>query len=245
VTLARATDLAFRGRLAAAERLLDDIEHSSHEIVWLRAYLASARGDFARAQRLARGILRSTSARADLKARSAVTLGSALRQSDRHADARVVERAALRRVAGDELRAHLRIGLAADAVGLGRLADVDANLAAVPRTGRDWRVRVRLGWVRCERELLAGRPAAAVRHARAAGALAAKNRAARHEAKSSLFLGAALLDVVARDPGRADLIREARRALRRALTLAERTGARPIAAVAGDLLRRLGRPRRG
>jgi hypothetical protein len=245
VTLERATRLAFRGRLAEADRLLESADPSDLDVVWLRAYVGAARGDFASAERRTRGILRSSRASTAIKARAAVTLGSVLRQQDRHAEARIVEAAALRRTRGDERRAHLLIGLAADAVGLGTLADVDANLARVPRAGRDWRVRVRLGWVRCERELLAGRPLAGVRYARAAAALAARHGAVRHEAKSHLFLGAALLDVIRRDPRRSGLTPHARRALRRAQTLAKRAGARPIARVAGDLLAAIGRPRRG
>ena len=245
MSLERATDLAFRGRLAKAEGVLSGAEPSDLDAAWLRAYGASARGDFSKAERLTRRILRSSRAPVPLKARAAVTLGSVLRQRDRHAEARIVEGAALRRTRGEEFRAHLLIGLAADAVGLGRLREVDTNLGRVPRAGRDWRVRVRLAWVRCERELLAGRPAAAVRHARAAAALATRHRAVRHQAKSYLFLGAALLDEVERFPRRAALTREARRALRRAQTLAEGAGARPIATVAGDLLARIGRGKRG
>ena len=245
MTLDRATDLAFRGRLANAEKLLAGAAPADLDARWLRAYVAAARGDYSKAEHLTRGILRSSRAPIPLKARAAVTLGSVLRQKEKHAEARVVEGAALRRTRGDEFRAHLLIGLAADAVGLGRLREVDANLRRVPRAGRDWRVRVRLGWVRCERELLAERPAAAARHARAAAAVAARHRAVRHEAKSHLFLGSALLAVIERSPRHDALTREARRALRRAQTLAEGTGARPVAAVAGDLLGRIGRGKRG
>lgn len=244
MTLAQAADLAFLGRFSDADHLLAH-EPPVPEAVWLRSYVAAAQGDFARADRLAREILDTPPASAASKARAAATLGSVLRQRDRHAEARVVEEKVLPRAPSSELRAHLLIGLAADAVGLGDLAEVDDTLRRVPRAGRDWRVRVRLAWVRCERELLVGRPGAAVRHARDAADLAARHRAVRHVAKSHLFLGAALLEVLRRDPTRPDLTREARRALRRAHALATRIGARPIAAVATDLLGRLGRASRG
>ena len=244
MSLARATEFAFRGRLADAARLLDSLDASASDTIWLRAYLAAARGDFARAERLAREVIRAPRASTETKARAAITLGSVLRQGDRHTEARVVDAAALRTARGDDLRAHLLIGLAADAVGLGRLADVDAALGRLPSSARDWRVRVRLRWVRCERELLAGRPGAAAGHARAAVALATRYRAARHEAKSHLFLGAALLVAATRRPRREDLVREAERSLRRSRSVADRIGARPIAAVASDLLGRSGRAKR-
>jgi hypothetical protein len=203
----------------------------------LRAYLAAALGDFAEAERLARRTLRSTRLDPASAVRASVTLGSVLRQTGRHAAARVVESAALRRARRPEDRAHLLIGLAADAVGLGDLAAVNAALRTVPAT-RQWRVRVRLAWVRSERELLAGRPEAAARHARAAVVLSEREHAARHTAKSHLFLGAALLDAAQRRSTKAGL-REARRSLRRARSVALRIGAGPIAAVADDLLARV------
>ena len=242
MTLERATDLAFRGRLAAAARALEKQDPPDPGVRWLRAYIASARGDFAPADRIAREILRAPGVTASTRARTATTLGSILRQTERHAEGRDVERNALRSAKDPEQRAHLLIGLAADAVGLGRLADVDTALRRVPAT-RDWRVLVRLRWVRCERELLAGRPGAAARHAREALAIATEERAARHEAKSQLFLGAALREQARGESG--DLSREAARSLRRAHVIARRIGARPIAAVAADLLRRLGSPPRG
>lgn len=236
MSLERAADHAFHGRLRTAARLLDRGDPDDAGTTWLGSYLAAARGDFAVAERLAERVLRSGRPDPAWAARAAVTLGSVLRQTDRHAPARLVEAAALRRARTVEDRAHLLIGLAADAVGLGELAAVDATLRRVP-AARDWRVRVRLSWVRCERDLLAGRPSVAVRHARAAVVVSEREKAARHVAKSHLFLGAALLDA-ARSREDAQLPREAARSLRRATAVATRIGARPIAAVAGELLPR-------
>jgi tetratricopeptide (TPR) repeat protein len=154
-----------------------------------------------------------------------VTLGSVLRQTGRHRDALAVERRALRDAPTPAHRAHLLIGLAADAVGLGDLAAADRALRLVPRAG-GWRAAVRLAWVRCERELLAGRPARAARHAARALALARRAGSARHEAKSLLFLG-----VARREAG----LEGAREALEEAERLARLVGARPVAEVAASL----------
>lgn len=239
MSLERAEALAFKGRLRAARSALAPPEASRPVAggTWLRAYLAAAAGEFTGAERLARGVL---SRRADpaTRARAAVTLGSVLRQTGRHAEAREVERRALRTAPGSEHRAHLLIGIAADAVGLGDLRAVDRSLARVSVPPGCWRASIRLQWVRCERELLAGRPRAAAAHARRALAISVRRDARRHEAKSLLFIGASLTDVAAsgRAPDRAAT--EAGRALRKARTVASRIGARPIAEVAGALLGR-------
>lgn len=228
-SIERAAGLAFAGRLGAASRILDALHAPDDETLWLRAYLLTATGSFARAESAARSVLGRTRDPI-LFARAAITLGSVLRQTDRHGEARPIEATALRATLPKDLRAHLHIGLAADAVGLGRLAAVDRELGrAASMRSREWRARVRLLWVRCERELLAGRPAHAARHARAALAAAERADARRHVAKSLLFLGAA---AAASDPSASD------RALRRARASAARIGARPIERVAGELLGR-------
>ena len=244
-SLDRATVLAFSGRLRASVRALDTTRTSTAEARWLRAYLLAATGDFGRAERAARRVLAETDDPAT-ESRAAATLGSILRQTGRHARARTIESAALRRAPTRELRAHLLIGLAADAVGLGDLAAVDRGLErAVAERSRGWRVTVRLRWVRCERELLAGHPAAAARWARSALAAAEKAGAQRHIAKSLLFLGAASQAAAVGDSGargrRAQL--EATRSLRRARSIATKIGAPPIERVARDLLGSMGKHR--
>ena len=144
------------------------------------------------------------------------------------------------------LRAHLFVGLAADAVGMGDLGAVDRALdrAHALRT-RDPRVAIRLRWVRCERELLAGRPEHAARWARSAEAMSRRIGARRHVAKSLLFFGAAQLELARRSDG-AEAARSktaARRALREAADVAARIGARPVAHAARELLRSAGRGR--
>ena len=243
----RAQRLAFAGRLRECERALDRIARSADplQVGWLRSYVHAARGDFIAAERGARAVLRRATDPA-LRARAAVTLGSILRQTDRHSDAASIESAAVRSAPTAVLRAHLLVGLAADAVGKGDRRAVDRALsrASALRT-RDPRVAIRLRWVRCERELLAGRPARAGRWARAAEALSRRVGARRHVAKSLLFLGAAQLELARRSEGaaRVDRSTAARTSLREARDIAARIGARPVARVAGELLRAAGRGR--
>lgn len=196
------------------------------------AYVAAARGDFPAAERRCRALLSSTDA--TVRARAALTLGSVLRQTRRHAEAREIDRRALRAATGESGRAHALIGLAADAVGMGDAAECARKLARAARIAprSDWRVWVRLRWVRAEHALLTGNCRAAIPQARAALARSRATKAARHEAKSLLFLGVAL-DACG-EPG-------ARAALSRAERIAARIGARPIAAVARE---RLGARRR-
>jgi tetratricopeptide (TPR) repeat protein len=229
LSLERAERLAFAGRFDAAEGAIPRDEAGSPRARWLGAYLDTARGRFARAERRARSILGDASADRDARCLAAITLGSVLRQTGRHAEAREIEVSWLRRAAVRELRAHLLIGLAADAVGLGELRSVDRALGRLgARPAGGWRAAVRARWVRCERELLAGRPDRAAPHARRALAISERARARRHVAKSHLFLGVAL-----RGAGR---YREADAAFRRASDLARKLDARPVASVADALL---------
>lgn len=111
------------------------------------------------------------------------------------------------------------VGLAADAVGLGRLA-VAARLLAAAEAAvgvasgvaagtavqladvGSWRLAVRLSWVRAELELASGQAAAAVGPAR--DALQWSAGSTRHELKSTLVLAVALL--TAGDTDRADAL---------------------------------------
>jgi len=241
VSWERAAELAFQGRFEAA------LAHTrraatSPEVRWITAYVDAARGDFRRAERSLERLVSEAEASPDTRARAAATLGSVLRQSARHAEAQTIERRAAKTAPTPELRAHLLIGLAADAVGLGDLAAVDAAVKGIgPRPAGGWRSAVRLRWVRCERELLANRPLAAAGHARRALAISERAGARRHRAKSLLFLGASLADAAARDPSHrfaAAWRRESEGALRRARARSLSIGARPIARIAGQLLGR-------
>lgn len=194
----------------------------------MRAYIACALGDFARAEALCRSLARAGDAA--VRARAAITLGAVRRQTGRHALGRRADKAALRAAPDAATRAHALIGLAADAVGLwdaAGCADALARAASEAPRG-DWRLRVRLEWVRAELALLTGRPRRAAAHARHALDRSRRAAARRHESKSLLFLAAALR--TAGDPAWPA-------AARRAFAVARGIGARPVAEAAAALLR--------
>ncbi|WP_367138808.1 hypothetical protein [Saccharothrix sp. HUAS TT1] len=135
---------------------------------------------------------------------AASTLASHRRQLGGHAVARALDGRALEMVADadddrrDEddvdvagARADALLGLAADAVGLGRLAEARRLHARVESRG--WRSRVRHGWLAAEIALAGGHPERAVHPAEVAAATAREAGATRHTLKSDLVLGAALV----------------------------------------------------
>jgi hypothetical protein len=192
--------------------------------------VACARGEFTRAIALAEPLARRAADRS-VRVSASLTLASALRQTDRHRLARPHDERALRLATDKAERAHALIGLAADAVGVGDRPACERRLrqAAEAAPRGDWRVWVRLYWVRAEHALLADDPRHAARWAALALARAKRAGAARHVAKSLLFLGVAL--DAAGDA-------RARRPLTEAARAAARLGAEPIAAVAHDVLAR-------
>jgi len=185
------------------------------------AFDLCAQGDFGRALAIALPLSRVSAA-------AAVTAGSALRQSHRHADAEAVERRALRIASADQ-RVHLLIGLAADAVGLGNASACARRLvaAAAALPTRDPRARIRLAWVRTEHALLIDAARDAARHAREALRRSRSAGFARHEAKSLLFVGVCL-----RRLGAARW----RSIVEQAAEIAAASGARPVQDVARDVL---------
>ena len=178
-----------------------------------------------------------TPERALFAALSSSTLASLHRQMGRHAAARALDEEALR-LAGDSGEAAFdgRLGLAADAIGLGDAATAKAELARATSLaegrGDWWRQRVRLLWVRAELALLTGDPAAAEKAAETAVTLAEGSGAPRHVAKSLLFQGVAQVQ--------GGELEESGTTLRRAATLAESLGCLPLLwpsrAVLGALL---------
>jgi hypothetical protein len=168
---------------------------------------------------------------------AAASLGSVQRQLGRHPDAQESDTRGLA-LAGDAGEAEFacRLGLAADAVGLGdesgAVEQADAAESLLPdRPNEWWRQRVRHDWVRAEIALLREDPKTAVDHADAAVERAERARAPRHVAKSLLFLGVAQVQAG---------LAEGASSLRRAATLAEGLGALPLVwpsrAVLGALL---------
>ncbi|HEX5405846.1 MAG TPA: hypothetical protein VFX16_26520 [Pseudonocardiaceae bacterium] len=180
---------------------------------WLAGVVLGGQGRYAAAA----GQLRRVLGGPDpvLAALAGATMASHLRQLGGHAAARRYDAEAARRLAASD-RASDRsatpadpygmdrtgalvdvlLGLAADAIGLHRPAEAarlhDAARRASGDTEPAWRVTVRIDWVATEIALATDRPAAAVRHAERATAVATAHGAVRHTVKSTMMLGAAL-----------------------------------------------------
>lgn len=188
---------------------------------WLAAVVLGGQGHYAAAAGVLRGLLAHQ--RPLWASLAASTLASHHRQLGRHAAARRLDAQALRLAAdltarrragsgaaaaasADGLdaagaRCDALTGLAADALGLGRLTASARLLAAAERAATgSWRSAVRLGWIRAELALASGRPEAAVGPAR--DALQSCAGAVRHDLKSRLVLAVAL--ATAGDTHRAD-----------------------------------------
>jgi len=144
------------------------------------------------------------------------TVASVHRQLGQHARARAADSQALALCGGRgspagpgeppaEAVFDARLGLAADAVGLGDLPeavqqlDLATALVTAERAEQWWRQQVRLDWVRAEVALLAGDPSTAAHRAAAAARRAEAAGAPRHLAKSLLFLGLAQLQLGSED----------------------------------------------
>ena len=226
----RAAGLALHGRFHDAERTLGRAR-PSELATWVRAYIAASRGDFAVACALAVPLSAGARGRA-IRVASGLTVASVLRQKGNHRRALPFDRAALASDGSDTERAHALIGLAADAIGLGRAAICARRLAeaAAHAPQEDWRAQVRLDWVRIEHALGTGRPREALLPARRALRRARREDALRHIAKSHLFLGVAL--------AQASEERAAMREMNAALRAARACGAEPIAGVARAMLAR-------
>ncbi len=183
---------------------------------WLAAVALGGQGHYAAAAALLRPLTAHHGALwASL---AASTLASHRRQLGAHAAARPLDALALRAataIGGREpdqdgvdaagARCDALVGLAADALGLGRLAETARLLAAAtPARGvtPSWRSAVRLSWVRAELALASDRPNAAI--GPAGDALQRSAGAVRHEAKSRLVLAAAL--ATAGQTNRADVL---------------------------------------
>lgn len=135
------------------------------------------------------------------------TRASFLRQLGRHVDARQWDGRALA-MAGtdDEARADALIGLAADALGVGRF-DASARLLQRAREVlgdlSEGRLPVRLGWVSAELAMFTGHGATALGHAESAVELAGSTGSVRHAVKSDVVLAAALCSAGDLDTSRA------------------------------------------
>lgn len=169
------------------------------------------------------------------------TLASHLRQIGGHAEARRHDAEAARRLAvapdqREPAQEHgidrvgatvdVLLGLAADAIGLGRPAEATRLLDAARqvRGATSWRVTVRIGWVATELALATDRPAAAAAHADRSKRFAEAAGATRHTVKSTMMLGVSLAT-----GGTPDGRRQARRLLTEAEAVSLTRGIFPLA----------------
>ncbi|MGW0172326.1 hypothetical protein ACWDUM_00630 [Rhodococcus sp. NPDC003322] len=193
---------------------------------WLRAVALGGQGRYAGA-RAELAALRRERPGAVLASLAASTEASLLRQLGWHRIASGSDGRALvlagddRSAAAIEARCDALTGLAADALGCGRLAlgfrllDRCAELidgAGLPGgESRLWRQRIRLHWVTAEMSLAAGDSARGRRHAGTAVELAGASPSVRHQVKSELLLAAAISagadPAAAADPARRVLAR--------------------------------------
>jgi hypothetical protein len=162
---------------------------------WLRAVVAGGQGRYGVAVADLDAIGRAASS-GPVASLAYSTRASFLRQLGWHERARRWDGRALALAGADqEARADALIGLAADALGVGRLA---ASATALRRadellTGQaPPRLPVRLAWVSAELAMVSGDGPTAVRHAERAVESAAVLGSARHVVKSDVVLAAAL-----------------------------------------------------
>ena len=165
--------------------------------LWLRAVAAGGQGRYAAARAdLSRLIHNESAGRSRSLALSAHA--SFMRQLGWHWRAHDWDGRAWAAAAGDpEAGADALIGLAADALGVGRLAASAALLgpaAGLARRAGEPRLQIRLAWVRAELAMAGGDGTDAVQHARWGVELAQQALPAlrRHRVKSDVVLAAAL-----------------------------------------------------
>lgn len=152
---------------------------------WLAGVVLGAQGRYARAATLLFDLLDT-----EVAALAAATLASHRRQLGGHAAARRLDSFGLSCAHDDEAFADVLLGLAADAVGVGRIGEARRLLDRVRPNG--WRARVRAGWVAAEIELSVGETAMAVPHAEGALEVASASGSVRHRVKSEIVLAAAV-----------------------------------------------------
>ncbi|MCV7257822.1 hypothetical protein [Mycobacterium shimoidei] len=173
--------------------------------LWLRAVAAGGQGRYGSARKDLTTLLRcAPSGRLASLAHS--TQGSFLRQLGWHTLARGWDGRALALADGDpEAGADALIGLAADALGVGRLAASATLLARAEPLAAEapLRLRVRRAWVAAELAMASDDGATAVRHAESAAELADGLMSARHRVKSDVVLAAALCSAGKLDRARA------------------------------------------
>ncbi|MUL48177.1 hypothetical protein FZI85_14215 [Mycobacterium sp. CBMA293] len=204
---------------------------------WLRAVAAGGQGRYAVAFADLDAAMRQ--ARGPLLSLAHSTRASFLRQLGWHDVARVADGRAWALVADQpeagEARADALVGLAADALGVGRFgvaqrllerAETATNESGLPRQ------QVRLAWVSAELAMVSGRGEASAAHAERAVELVGAVGSPRHAVKTDVVYAAALCSA-----GRFD---ESRRVADAALSLAQQFGLVPLTWALGCLLSDIG-----
>ncbi|MDT5065310.1 MAG: hypothetical protein QOK02_1465 [Mycobacterium sp.] len=202
---------------------------------WQRAVAAGGQGRYASGFADLDAVGRTPGA-GSLASLALSTRASFLRQLGRHVDARSLDGRALALAGSDaEARADALIGLAADAVGIGRFG-VSARLlqraSEVLEHAPQRRLPVRFGWVSAELAMFRGDGAAALGHAERAVELAPSTGSVRHAVKSDVVLAAALCSAGDLDASR--------RVADAALLATQRLGLVPLSWALACLLRDVG-----
>ena len=204
------------------------------EELWLRAVIAGGQGRYANAYADLASVRRAHRV-GRLASLAHSTQASFLRQLGWHDVARGWDGRALAIASGDaEGTVEALIGLAADALGVGRFG---ASAAALGRArgllrGGPPRLAVRLAWVSAELAMATGAGATAVGHAERAVELSGALGSARHRVKSDVVLAAALCS-----DGRLDRSRAVADA---ALDITQRSGLVPLSWALACLLGEIG-----
>jgi hypothetical protein len=173
--------------------------------LWLRAVAAGGQGRYAHAF-ADLGVLRGRVSAGPLASLAHSTQASFLRQLGWHTLARGWDGRALALAGSDpEASTDALIGLAADALGVGRFAVAATLLARAESVLVPDRLAVRRRWVAAELAMATGDGETAVRHAEAAVELARTIAApsTRHRVKSNVVLAAALCSAGATERARA------------------------------------------
>jgi len=199
---------------------------------WLRAVAAGGQGQYSVATAELAALRRDAHA-GPLASLAHSTHASFLRQLGGHTEARRWDgRAAALAASDPEASVDALLGLAADALGIGRFAAAAALLgrAEGPLNGssKHGRLPLRRQWVAAELAMARGDGAAAVRHAELAVELAGNQPSSRHRVKTQVIYAAALCS--------AGRISEARVAADEALSATAALGLVPLRWAVASLL---------
>ena len=199
---------------------------------WLRAVAAGGQGHYGLATAELAALRRDAHA-GPLASLAHSTHASFVRQLGGHFEARRWDGRAVALAASDpDATVDALLGLAADALGIGRFAASEALLARAETTlnasSRDCRLPLRRQWVATELAMARGDGAGAVRHAELAVELAGSQPSSRHRVKTQVVYAAALSS--------AGRVSEARATAEEALSVTGALGLIPLRWAVASLL---------